>query len=524
MQYVLAVNTYTKRISRLRDNMDFTPLVPCGNLPSAATGSYIATIYHPSHIIIRSATSLSIKRVIALCPDYIRNVNHMSWISRRSDDHQLLLVSGSKLLKAFDMSDEDWELTIDEGLGGIKNAEWSESGNEILIWSIYQLKLTIWSVQHSQGTIINDPKFSHHGYMQRPGSRHIAVLQRTTQDQISIYMQTTSDWHLLKTFVILTVDAQDISWSPNGKWLAVWDHVVNNQLLLYTADGRLLKTFTTDDLGLGIRNVRWSPGSELLAVSSCDDTVRLLNTLTFSPAIELIHAPTLQPDSTAVWRQLPCGSTFRYELTRQAISLPQSPSSTIDGGLRTGISHLNFNSNGSLIVSRCDTMPTTLWIWSLREMAPVAVLVSTCPIRDVQWHPQDQDLLVFTASDNNISETSAVHLWHMNWAEPRIIVVPREGFDVRWFRLITSPKSADYHERADRDPVQVLVGSGDAYTIGYVIEEDHDSLLLEEDDEDGDENCNTTEGYLADDTGTVRLGDSVVIHPASLSRIALAVD
>ncbi len=54
-------------------------------------------------------------------------------------------------------------------------------------------------------------------------------------------------------FGIDTVDAADLSWAPDGRAISVWDTVLENRLVVYSADGRRLACITPYADGLGIR-------------------------------------------------------------------------------------------------------------------------------------------------------------------------------------------------------------------------------------------------------------------------------
>ncbi|CCG84392.1 protein of unknown function [Taphrina deformans PYCC 5710] len=331
--------------------------------------------------------------------------------------------------------------------------------------------MTVWEIESQVGTIIPDPKFTQKGLSYRKGERpsQAVLLQRTSHDLLSILDTSSSSWSVIKTFPIATSDAQGVSWSADGKWLAVYDNMIDYRVLIYTPDGRLVRTFVAYEIGLGVKCATWSPTSEFFAIGSYDNKVRLLNNATFSPSIELSHVLTVNH-----------GPTSRYDPADQPISPPYIKNAAGDAVPRHGIGLISFDPEGRFLVTRCDSMPTTLWIWSLRELSPVAILVNTNPVKTVKWLADEIGALVFTCQGSTIDENNAIYLWNIEWASPRIISVPCDGFDVKWFQTI---------EDGSKTAAGIMIGGADSFTIGYPIPEARtgDSTIVEEEDAEDEE-------------------------------------
>ncbi len=216
--------------------MDFTPLLPGSLISSVACDVYVVSLLLPSRLIVRSINSLSIKRVINLDPTFASLLFTLKWAPRTTNTgHRRLLAADAKTVMAWDLEDYEWELCISEGLGGVRNVEWSETGDAILVWSEHQLKMTVWSLSTSSGTIVPHPKFHNKGYGFRLGNAHFGLLQRTANhDQVSLFDTTSSDWRLVFSTTLPTSDAQGFKWSPDGKWFAVWEAATEYLILVYT--------------------------------------------------------------------------------------------------------------------------------------------------------------------------------------------------------------------------------------------------------------------------------------------------
>ena len=93
--------------------------------------------------------------------------------------------------------------------------------------------------------------------------------------------------------MLSTIDAQGLKWSPDGKWIAIWDIAsAGTKVLIFTADGQLFRTYSgpsgvDDSFDLGVKQIEWSPApnqgvSEILAVGKVNGNIDILRTRTVS--------------------------------------------------------------------------------------------------------------------------------------------------------------------------------------------------------------------------------------------------
>ncbi len=197
-----------------------------------------------------------------------------------------ILLSDDKTVHIWDAYDEQWSAKIDGaggGVGKVANAEFSHNGDEVLVFSEFGVKVTAWSLKSSRSVEIRDPKFSNRGFGYRPRTGHLALLTRPAAHDI-ITLHAPTNYKLVETFTLPTVDAQGLKWSPDGRWIAVWEAASIYKVLLYTADGHLYRTYSgyseKDTIGLGIKTVDWSPQGNFLAIGDYDNRVVLLSTVT----------------------------------------------------------------------------------------------------------------------------------------------------------------------------------------------------------------------------------------------------
>jgi len=165
--------------------------------------------------------------------------------------------------------------------------------NEILVFHAWNTKMSIHSLETSRSSVIKTPKFAHHlGFGYRPKTRQLAILLKPeTSDLLTVHEPRS--YELVNKTVLSTIDAQGLKWSPDGKWIAVWDIAsAGTKVLIFTADGQLYRTYTgpsgvDDSFDLGVKQIEWSPAShqgtcEILAVGKVNGNIDLLRTRTVS--------------------------------------------------------------------------------------------------------------------------------------------------------------------------------------------------------------------------------------------------
>ncbi|KAG5519816.1 hypothetical protein PMAC_000089 [Pneumocystis sp. 'macacae'] len=452
--------------------MDLTPFFSSngkiGAVPSS-TGSYFAFLSYPSRLIIRSTISLSIKRVINLDPEFCQGILFIQWCYTEGSDR--ILVADNRNVKAWILDDDKWELNISEG-HGIKNIQWSENGSEILIWTDFLLKLIVWSLSKNGGSIIYYPKFANKGYDYRPTSTHFVLITRPmSRDFISLFDYSSTPWRLSKEWCLPTVDAQGCSWSQDGKWLAVWESPMEYKILLYTSNGCLLQQYSAYDTGLGIKTVQWSPPiGKFIAVGSFDGKVRFLENFTFNSIIEMTHTTSVKFDGVTVWKEVLSSSIPKYEVASQPVFLPFVCPNIQDPASCLGVGILLFNNDGSLVATRNDNMPTVLWIWSLVDLTPVAVLIYCNSIKAVKWCPFNPFLLSIVCF-NELKINNCVYLWNYQWNEPKTVLLPKYDFNVKWLRWLQKPQNIDNIRR-----IGIVIGDKEEFVICYIIEDNIENV------------------------------------------------
>lgn len=182
------------------------------------------------------------------------------------------------------------------------------------------------------------------------------------------------------------------------------------------------------------------------------------------------------------------------------VNPPKVKSSQTDVPPKTGFSIMAFNKDGSLLVTKYDLIPTTLWIWSLRTLAPVAILVHVRKVKSAEWHPDKQNLLLITCATANakddesyenynladvgVENDCSIRIWNADWLAPVAIAVPKltgktfsNVAEVSWIRSdLRRIDSIDKDAMLDEDTKmilrpKVLISDRRVFAIGYLDDE-----------------------------------------------------
>jgi hypothetical protein len=208
---------------------------------------------------------------------------------------------GRRVLHASDSRILIWQLLplqlhaeIESIEPGALNIDFGSDENEIILFHAWNTKLTVYALDTGRSQVIKSPKFSHYnGFGYRPKTGQFAVLLKPDAlDLLTIHEFRT--YELVTRAVLPTVDAQGLKWSPDGRWIAIWDAAsAGTKVLVFTADGQLFRTYNgppgfNDSFDLGVRIIEWSPASsssgasEFLAIGKVDGTVDILRCKTVS--------------------------------------------------------------------------------------------------------------------------------------------------------------------------------------------------------------------------------------------------
>nr|CAG8437462.1 5836_t:CDS:10 [Entrophospora candida] len=363
---------------------------------------YIATVLQ-SKLIIREVPTLKILSTISK-PNF--KIQEISWSPNSEYVMTACYKTGS--ISIFSVNYKDWIFHIEDCIIGLANVKWSWDGKYILCFSDFEYCITIWSLTTKNTFYIQSPKYYDKGFDFRKDGRYFALIERREgRDYIGIY-NCEKSWLLTKLFPVETSELENLAWSPDGKFIAAWDKIINYKVLIYTPNGKLHQSFSAYDIGLGVKTVTWSPTCQFLAIGSYDEKIRLLSYYTWKEAKELYHNDPDDIQELVIWREtceldVKLGKTVvKYETIEESIELEQVLSDPKQPNPKLGIGLCKFNSEGNLLASQNDNMPKCLWVWDLSLMKPIAFIIQDSSIRQFFWHPSEPNKLVICCGNNYV--------------------------------------------------------------------------------------------------------------------------
>lgn len=260
-------------------------------------GVFVATLRRSS-LIIHSTKSDHPLHAWSLPIDFVSQCKCIRWSRalhttdtnlQRAQDIETqfgayrVLLAGDDTIRIYDVADPTWHGSVDGaacGMGKVANVGFGCSSNEILVFSDFGVKVTIWSLVTKRGIEIRDPKYAVQCYDYRPRTGHLALLTRSMAQETLLILKPGSH-EVVRNVELASIDAQEVKWSMDGHWLAVRDTAsAGPKVYVYTSDGHLFRTYTgSQDLGdvaLGVKCLHWTPAG-LLLIGGYEGIVTILN-------------------------------------------------------------------------------------------------------------------------------------------------------------------------------------------------------------------------------------------------------
>ena len=176
-------------------------------------------------------------------------------------------------------------------------------------------------------------------------------------------------------------------------------------------DGRILWDYSAYQHQLGLKTVRWSPDGSLLALASHDNKVRLFCTQFWVLVHDIDHPAVMHEGDPVTSRALvyseetlnngDIDAKIALELVG-GVLVQQSRYQTIQdrpvyldftrpdpkksgSSCRLGVGLCEWSRCGRYLATRCDNLPTTVWLWDVLSLRLAALLVHTEPVRSLAW-------------------------------------------------------------------------------------------------------------------------------------------
>ena len=359
----------------------------------------------------------------------------VSLIKWSGDNTRVLLYSG-QLIEILNIDDDSDRVRLENGSGGLGrfiSADFVGSDYLFTTWEFGRAKL--WDLNAGKGHEVGDLKTRSEGrnWAPRPGSdaspHALALLSRIqAQDQLSIHFPSID--RTTEPTTLNTIDARNIAWSPDGRWIGVLDAAhAHPGVFILTPDGQPFRSIPAptqdadDALELGVKAITWSLDSRILAISRHDSKITLLNTKTFAPLAVIEHSAiidqhSIPPENRAtIWQESVSASNARtFAHSTQPVSPPQSRVKASSEPSESGIAETRFSADGRYLATRDETMLSTVWIWNTQTLQAHGVLIQHNNVRRLHWHPTKRDLLLLDCND------SVAFLYNVSSGEPPITI------------------------------------------------------------------------------------------------------
>lgn len=354
-----------------------------------------------------------------------RDITSIKWAP---NGYQVLITS-SKGVKILDIDDFEDLAIIGNGSGGlgkISSADFIGNDRVLVIWEFGKARL--WDLKSGRACDLPDVKTTCDGrvWQSRPGNARPALLallcRISGEDHIALHFPALDQ--APSTVKVATSDAQSISWSPDGRWLAVLDTPSTSpNLHIYTPDGHLFRSCPSkhNDADLGVKSIEWSPDGRVLAMGRYDGRVELLNARTFSPLAVIEHHTTIAQtnlpvnEQAPVWQEKVSSKNDRsYVFAPQPVCPPLSRTKPSSELVDQGVAELCFSCDGSYLATRDCRMLNTVWIWDTATPVAHSVLLQHSNVRKLSWHPTRAETLMVDCAE------SIAHIFDVTSAEPPI--------------------------------------------------------------------------------------------------------
>ncbi|KAK1810385.1 hypothetical protein LTR12_015265 [Friedmanniomyces endolithicus] len=378
---------------------------PCGSLVAHTSNSKLRVSYaqQPATLLTHCSTRTAAKDVSAL-----------KW----SSDSKNIAIVSNKLVEIQAVEGHAHPTRIENGSGSLGRfvaTDFVGRHHLLTFWEFGRAK--IWDLSTGKGTDFGDLKTTgdEPAWQQRPEStddtRTVALLTRpAAEDTLTMHFPELST--SMQPLKLPTVDAQSMSWSPDGRWLAVLDTpTASPSVYFYTPDAHQYRSYPSAatqeaDGGLGVKAMTWSADSRVVALSRYDGTIVLLNTVTFTPLAIIKHTTTIDQNNlpprqqTPIWREAVSASNERsYSLASQPVSPPLSRTKPTAEPTELGIAEASFSSDGSYLATRDERMLSTVWIWNVATLAAHAVVMQHNNVRKAQWHSTRGSLVMLDCGE-----------------------------------------------------------------------------------------------------------------------------
>ena len=296
---------------------------------------------------------------------------------------------------------------LDEGSSGLVDGTWCPDSKQVLTWSEFGVRINVWSLNHKRVSHIQNPKLNSNGCIFYD-KKAIVCEQRDRVDYISVFK--FSDWSLLCNFKVGTDDLDSVL-VVNSSILAS-DSRFNPRYFVYSFDGSCIAKVDLYSNMLGVKFISASKSEQFAALGCYDGTCKLLNSVSWSILKEWKHDVDSVTPSTICYLEdfSESGSRFTIKDNKDDLILPFVKVNHDDAYLLVGVGLAKFSASGRYLATRCDSVPSAVWIWDMENLSLFSLAVHKCPVVAIEWDPvhTKEDTLAMSCN------TDHVYVWSVS--------------------------------------------------------------------------------------------------------------
>ncbi|MCO5573516.1 hypothetical protein L7F22_027287 [Adiantum nelumboides] len=348
---------------------------------------------------------------------------------------------------------------VEAGAEGLIGGQWINNAT-ISCFTSDHLQAMLYDIESGSVAVIKNTK-SNKAFIS-PSHSYIAFLTKQDGNDFVTILKSckkvldedSSEWCVIQEFSAKTSDSCGIFWSPDERYLAVWEGILEYKIQFFSLFGHLQATYAIEaDLpttmlpstlptnagslmshsaaGLGVRELGWSPKGNFIVAGDYYGRIRLIETREWSECtsfdLSCLASSRVQTDSALGWKE---PSEWESDVSNRTIKsfepfvlpavLPSTQGELHKLNPKVGISCLEFNDSGDMLAVRSDDLPNTLFIFAIPSSSfdglpsLLSVINLSYTISQTLWRPsksEHDDLELRIDELSFMSQTNAIYTW-----------------------------------------------------------------------------------------------------------------
>ncbi|CAN6662295.1 hypothetical protein TRVA0_034S00342 [Trichomonascus vanleenenianus] len=368
-------------------------------------GEFVAYVVGDK-LVIRRTSTLATKKIVSLPRQFGRQIAEVAWDrSLDASPEQRLLARAADEIRTYAIDASGLaEASIAPGKFEVAAAEWRSCQPQkgqpdqivrVVGFSRYGLRASVWS---SDGLELDIPFVKFPRTIDINGENFGVLVRRKTQDELVIFSlkKMAETGQAVRRLPLKgMLDTKEIKWSPDGLYFSARDNTsIGFKVNIFGADGTLIHvcegpSAVRDEFEQGALATEWTTlnGRSTLIIGDRSERIVVVDGTTYRHLAVLHHNERID-DDVPVWVE-GISTPVMYSLAQLPFIVPSYKPDL------PGVSLLKISPDGKYLATRVDSMPSTVWIWSLRDTVQLhSVLCHSSYVHTVQWSRDSTRLLV----------------------------------------------------------------------------------------------------------------------------------